>query len=74
MNPGSDQNSFMVEVKEGGIYHYTSQEQDGVRLGCYGHTVNGKTFATKYVSDARGYRVLGRQDEITVYPKTGGEK
>lgn len=52
-------------------FYYVCATQDGVRLGCYGHEVHGKQYMTQYVADAKGYRLVGSEDLITVYPKYG---
>lgn len=44
-----------------------------MRLGCYGHELEGKKYSTHYVADGRGYRLVPHQGLITVYPKDGGE-
>lgn len=48
-------------------------EEDGVRLGCYGHEQAGTKYMTHYVADDRGYRLVPHQGLITVYPRDGGE-
>lgn len=74
LKPNSDKHSFGVEVNEHHQFHHTTTEEDGVRLGCYGHVHEGKTYATRYVADARGYRVVPYADLIAVYPKSGSER
>jgi 1-aminocyclopropane-1-carboxylate deaminase/D-cysteine desulfhydrase-like pyridoxal-dependent ACC family enzyme len=70
----SVQHRFGSEVKENSQFHHTTTEEDGVRLGCYGHIQDGKLYATQYVADARGYRTVHTYDDITVYPTQGPER
>ena len=55
-------------------YHHTTTDEDGVRLGCHGHYVEGKLHSTQYVADVKGYRMVHGDGLITVYPKSGGER
>jgi hypothetical protein len=61
-------------LKENKYFHHTTTEEDGVRLGCYGHVLDGKKYSTQYVADSRGYRPVYTYDPITVYPKNGPER
>jgi hypothetical protein len=61
-------------LKENKYFHHTTTEEDGVRLGCYGHVLDGKKYSTQYVADSRGYRPVYTHDPITVYPKSGPER
>lgn len=72
--PNSDKNKFGYELGENKHFHHTTQEEDGVRLGCYGHVLEGKKYSTQYVADAKGYRIVNTHDLITVYPKSGIER
>lgn len=71
---GSDKHKYGYELKANRQFHHTSTEDDGVRLGCYGHELNGKKYSTQYVADVKGYRPVYTHDLITVYPKSGGER
>lgn len=53
-------------------FQITSLEEDGVRLGCYGHMQDGKKYSTHYVADGKGYRLVSPKGLITVYPKDDG--
>lgn len=63
-----------MALKENQQYEFTETSEDGVRLGCYGHVLEGKLYATQYVADVKGYRLVNTNALITVYPKTGGER
>ncbi|CAG9805700.1 unnamed protein product [Chironomus riparius] len=70
--PGTEKHKYGYQLKASGKhFHHTSTEKDGVRLGCYGYEVEGKQYVTQYVADARGYRLVTSEDQITVYPKFG---
>ncbi|XP_070491546.1 platelet glycoprotein Ib alpha chain-like [Chironomus tepperi] len=70
--PGTEKHKYGYQLKTSGKhFHHTSTEKDGVRLGCYGFEVEGKQYVTQYVADARGYRLVTSEDQITVYPKFG---
>lgn len=71
---GSDRHKFGYELGENRHFHHTTTDEDGVRLGCYGHVLEGKKYSTQYVADHRGYRIVNTDSLITVYPKSGGEK
>ncbi|KAJ6637813.1 hypothetical protein Bhyg_10544, partial [Pseudolycoriella hygida] len=71
---GSEQHKFGYELTENKHFHHTTTDDDGVRLGCYGHVLEGKKYSTQYVADMKGYRPVFTADLITVYPKSGGEK
>lgn len=47
--------------------------EDGVRIGCFSHEVDGKSYMTHYVADAKGYRLVPYDKIITVYPKDDGK-
>jgi hypothetical protein len=71
----SVKHKFGSEVKENSQFHHTTTEGDGVRLGCYGYRgLDGKLYATKYVADARGYRIINKHEDIPVYLKDGSER
>lgn len=71
---GTEQHKFGYELAENKHFHHTTTDDDGVRLGCYGHVLEGKKYSTQYVADMKGYRPVFTADLITVYPKSGGEK
>lgn len=71
---GSDKHKFGYELGENRHFHHTTTDEDGVRLGCYGHVLEGKKYSTQYVADDRGYRIVNTDSLITVYPKSGGER
>lgn len=71
---GSDKHKYGYELKQNRQFHHTTTEEDGVRLGCYGHILEGKKYSTQYVADIQGYRPVLTHDAITVYPKSGGER
>lgn len=73
-NLGTEQHKFGYEISENKHFHHTTTDDDGVRLGCYGHVLEGKKYSTQYVADMHGYRPVFTADLITVYPKSGGEK
>lgn len=72
----SDRNKFGYEIlnKTSKSYHFSSTEKDGVRLGCYGYLFKGKKYSTKYVADAKGYRIVNTDKKFTVYPKSGAPR
>lgn len=72
--PLSDKHKFGYELGENRHFHHTTTDEDGVRLGCYGHVLEGKKYSTQYVADSKGYRTVPTHDLITVYPSTGGER
>jgi Insect cuticle protein len=72
--PLSDKHKFGYELGENRHFHHTTTDEDGVRLGCYGHVLEGKKYSTQYVADAKGYRTVPTHDLITVYPKSGDER
>lgn len=55
-------------------FHHSKTDEDGVRMGCYGHMLNGKKFTTNYVADARGYRMVNSRDLISIYPQYDVER
>lgn len=65
---------FGVELKANTQFHHTKTDEDGVRLGCYGHILDGKMYSTHYVADSRGYRLVPHQDYITVFPQRNVER
>lgn len=71
---GSDKHKFGYELEENKHFHHTTTDEDGVRLGCYGHVLEGKKYSTQYVADMKGYRTVPTHDLITVFPKSGGER
>jgi hypothetical protein len=71
-NPGSDKHKYGYELKDNKHFHHTTTEEDGVRLGCYGHVLEGKKYSTQYVADIKGYRPVYTYDAINVYPRSGG--
>lgn len=71
---GSDKHKYGYELKENRHFHHTTTEEDGVRLGCYGYVLFDKKYSTQYVADSHGYRPVFTHDQITVYPKSGGER
>ena len=72
--PHSDKHKFGYELGESRVFHHTTTDEDGVRLGCYGHVLEGKKYSTQYVADMKGYRIVPTLDLITVFPKSGGER
>lgn len=72
--PHSDKHKFGYELSENRHFHHTTTDEDGVRLGCYGHVLEGKKYSTQYVADMKGYRPVHTHDLISVYPKSGGER
>jgi hypothetical protein len=54
-------------------FHHTTTAEDGVKLGCYGHELGDKKYATFYVNDFKGYRLVPHETVVTVYPKDGSE-
>jgi len=52
-------------------FHYTKTEDDGIRLGCYGHELDGRKYSTHYVADMNGYRSVRPNGVIAVYPRSG---
>ena len=48
--------------------------EDGVRLGCYSHDLNGKSYMNYYVADAQSYRLVPHEKIITVYPNVDEPK
>lgn len=73
-NPHSDKHKFGYELGENKHFHHTTTDEDGVRLGCYGHVLDGQKYSTQYVADSKGYRIVPTHDLITVFPKSGGER
>ncbi|XP_070491503.1 uncharacterized protein [Chironomus tepperi] len=69
---GTDKHKYGYELKENKHFHHTTTELDGVRLGCYGHVLEGKKYSTQYVADIKGYRPVYTYNVINVYPKSGG--
>lgn len=70
--PASDKHRFGYEILDTSrSFHHTTTEEDGVRLGCYGHILEGKKYSTQYVADVKGYRIVHTTEPITVYPKSG---
>jgi hypothetical protein len=65
---------FGVELRANTQFHHTKTDEDGVRMGCYGHVENGKMVSTYYVADARGYRLVPNQDLVPVYPEIDTER
>lgn len=63
----SDKHKFGYELGENKHFHHTTTDEDGVRLGCYGHILEGKKYSTQYVADMKGYRVVRTDDLITVW-------
>lgn len=69
--PGGE-HRYGVELKENEQFHHTVTLAHGIRLGCYGHKLQGKRYSTHYVADSRGYRVVPHHGLINVYPTNGG--
>lgn len=66
-NVNSDKHKFGYELGENKHFHHTTTDEDGVRLGCYGHILEGKKYSTQYVADMKGYRTVRTDDLITVW-------
>lgn len=73
-SPHSTKHKFGYELAENKHFHHTTTDEDGVRLGCYGHILEGVKYSTQYVADMKGYRMVPTHDLITVYPRSGGER
>jgi len=71
---GTDKHNFGYQINENKHFHHTTTEEDGVRLGCYGHEHEGKHYSTLYVADSKGYRIINSKNPIAVHPHSGVER